>query len=172
MLSAFPIAIEWLNTSLQSIVEGTNSQKGNFAVVSTFLPEIEIWNLDQADAVEPEMVLGGEIISSKKKPKKFTNKAKKFKEGSHTDSVLSLSINSSHKNILASGSSDCTLKVWDLSKAANIHTSNHHQGKLSKVKWSPTDFSVIFTASEDGRIGVLDSRFPNDTLFHKMPFQD
>lgn len=39
------------------------------------------------------MILGGEVMINKKKPKKFTNKAKKYKEGSHTDSVLSLSLN-------------------------------------------------------------------------------
>lgn len=70
------------------------------------------------------------MISNSKKPKKFTNKAKKWKEGSHTDSVLSLSLNLNHKNILASGSADCSLKIWDITKAKNIHTSSHHQGRV------------------------------------------
>lgn len=54
MLSAFPLAIEWLNCSLGSIMQqGAQLEKGNYAIVSSFLPEIEIWNLDQVDAVEP-----------------------------------------------------------------------------------------------------------------------
>lgn len=32
-----------------------------------------------AEAVEPDLILGGEAASNKKKPKKFTNKAKKWK---------------------------------------------------------------------------------------------
>lgn len=173
MLSAYPLAIEWLNCSLDSIrgMSGGGAaklEKGNFAILGTFLPEIEIWNLDQADAVEPDLILGGEAVSNKRKPKKFTNQAKKWKEGSHTDSVLTLSLNDHHKNILASGSADCSMKVWDLSKGKNIHTSNHHKGRVQKVKWSPSDYSVLFSTSVDGTVGVLDSRFPNDTLYHKI----
>lgn len=47
MLSSFPLAMEWLNVNLGSI-NSNNPTKGNFAIVSTFLPEIEIWNLDMA----------------------------------------------------------------------------------------------------------------------------
>jgi periodic tryptophan protein 1 len=79
-----------------------------------------------AETVEPDLILGGEIVSNKKKPKKFTNAGKKWKEGSHTDSVLSVSLNHSHKNILASGSADRTVKIWDLSQGKNIYSSSHH----------------------------------------------
>ena len=113
-------------------------------------------------------MLGGEIVSGKKKPKKFTNKAKKFKDGSHTDSVLTLSLNPSHKNILVSGSADNMVKIWDLSQGTNIHSCNHHTSRVNKVKWSPTDPTVIFSASEDKTITVLDSRYPNDKLSHKL----
>lgn len=121
-----------------------------------------------AEAVEPDMILGGEVTTNKKKPKKFTNKAKKYKEGSHIDSVLSLSLNFSHKNILASGSADNTVKIWDLAQGKNIHTCLHHQSRVNKVKWSPTDKTVIFTASEDKSIAILDSRYPNDLISHKL----
>lgn len=86
------------------------------------------------------------MVSNKKKPKKFTNKSKKWKEGSHTDSVISLSLNFSHRNILASGSADSTMKIWDLGEAKNIYTSNHHSSRVNKVKWSPVDPTIIFTA--------------------------
>ena len=58
MLSAFPLSICWLNTSLESLSQAKH-EKGNFAIVSSFLPEIEIWNLDVTEAVEPDLVLGG-----------------------------------------------------------------------------------------------------------------
>jgi periodic tryptophan protein 1 len=33
---------------------------GNLAIVSSFLPEIEIWDLDVNNAIEPLLILGGE----------------------------------------------------------------------------------------------------------------
>lgn len=30
-------------------------------MVGTFLPEIEIWNLDVLNAIEPTIILGGEL---------------------------------------------------------------------------------------------------------------
>lgn len=39
MLSSFPLAIEWLNVELGSLNSG-NPVRGNYAIVSSFLPEI------------------------------------------------------------------------------------------------------------------------------------
>lgn len=165
MLSAFPLDIEWLKVSLGSISSGTPT-KGNFAIVSSFLPEIEIWNLDLTEAIQPDVLLGGEVTQSSKKVKKFSNKAKKYRPGSHTDAVTSLSLNHSNLGVLASASIDTTLKIWDISKEACVHTSAHHKAGLKKVEWSSVDVSVLFTASADGSIAVLDSRFPNDQIVH------
>ena len=52
MLSSFPLDIEWMRVDLGSI--GSNEhKKGNYAIVGSFLPEIEFWNLDVLEAVEP-----------------------------------------------------------------------------------------------------------------------
>ena len=64
--------------------------------------------------------------SSSKKPKKFSNKPKKYKAGSHTDSVTSISLNFSNLGVLASGSIDKSMKIWDISKEICVHTSEHH----------------------------------------------
>ena len=112
------------------------------------------------------MALGGEIIS-KKKPKKFSNQNnKKYREGSHTDSVISLSLNHSNISVLASGSADHTVKIWDISKQANVFTAENHTSKVKKVEWNSADVSVMFSASEDS-IAILDSRFPMDKILHK-----
>ena len=66
---------------------------GNFAIVGTFLPEIEIWDLDVLNAIEPTTILGGEKKVSKKKVKKMKKKDPSFQLDSHTDAVIALNIN-------------------------------------------------------------------------------
>lgn len=113
------------------------------------------------------MILGGELITKSKKPKKFSNQNKKFKEGSHTDSVISLSLNAANIGVLASGSADSTVKIWDIASQTNIYTANHHTAKVNKVEWNQSDVSILFTCSEDKIISILDSRFPGDKIVHK-----
>ena len=58
MLTSFPLSIQWLKVNLGSLSD-PKPTKGNYAIVSTFLPDIDIWNLDYTEAIEPEIVLGG-----------------------------------------------------------------------------------------------------------------
>lgn len=82
--------------------------------------------------------------------------------------MLSISLNRFHKNILASGSSDQTCKIWDLQKAECIYTIDHHKDRVSKVEWSPTEQTILCTGSFDKTIEVLDSRYPNDKIVQKV----
>ena len=59
-MSAFPLAIEWLPIQPTGVEAGT-ADRGNYAIVASFLPEIEIWNLDVVNVLEPTVVLGGEV---------------------------------------------------------------------------------------------------------------
>lgn len=65
-------------------------------IVGTFLPEIEIWNLDSENC-EPVAVLGSVEESEKSKSlvSKYKKKANKaaFSENTHTDAIMSLSLN-------------------------------------------------------------------------------
>lgn len=49
LLGSYPLCLEWLSMWQQT--------KTNHIIVGTFLPEIEIWNLD-SEAVEPAALLG------------------------------------------------------------------------------------------------------------------
>jgi periodic tryptophan protein 1 len=89
VLSAYPLCVEWL-PSYQ------NNNRANYAIVGTFLPEIEIWNLDVLDAIDPDVVLGdseeAEPIIKNIKSKK--NKMKQQKTSLfHTDAVMALNLN-------------------------------------------------------------------------------
>ncbi|KAI3419552.1 WD_REPEATS_REGION domain-containing protein [Psidium guajava] len=86
VISEFPLCTAWLDCPLKG------GDKGNFVAVGSMEPAIEIWDLDIIDAVEPCLVLGGQE-ELKKKKKKGKKASIKYKEGSHTDSVLGLAWN-------------------------------------------------------------------------------
>lgn len=157
MIPSFPLCVEWL-----SPFEG---EKGNFVAVGTFEPEIEIWDLDVLDSVYPTAVLG----SAGKKDKK---KKKKDASAGHTDSIMSLSWNREHRNILASASADHSVKLWDVCANACVRTFSHHKDKVQCVQWNPKQSTVIGTASYDKTAVIFDSRLPDDrqatTLKHDV----
>lgn len=96
ILGAYPLCIEWLPKW-----QGT---KGNMIAVGTFLPEIEIWNLD-SESCDPVTILGSIDLSEQAKSNTVANVAKSYKkkgaqppnlafsEQTHTDAVMSISIN-------------------------------------------------------------------------------
>lgn len=159
---------------------------GNFCAVGTFSPGIEIWNLDVLNALEPSCVLGGEDNSitdelmklqivnaatgsvknntSNSRPKTSRLKASKsgLRHGSHTDAVMSLSWNPIHRQVIASGSADRTVKLWDVTKAtsddANATTYTHHKNKVQSVAWNPQEGTLLATGSYDRTVALLDAR--------------
>lgn len=168
MLPAFPLSVAWLNFDSRD-----PENPGNFVAVSTFEPEIEIWNLDVIDAMQPVSVLGGRMDSgmpqlpsksAKKKKKKQGKDRVQFKEGSHTDSVLCLGWNSTFRNVLASGSADKTIKIWDLARGVCEHTLRVHTDKVQAMAWNPTEATVLLTGGFDQRACILDMRDPGTAV--------
>jgi periodic tryptophan protein 1 len=159
ILSAYPLCIEWLQTK--------NNIKANYAIVGSFLPEIEIWNLDVQDALEPEIVLGKVGDSDKYyknlKKKKNLAKLKEMEEFKyvHTDAVLSLNVNPFNNNILASGGADSKILLWDInrhdtSKAFKAYTE--HKDKVQSVRWNKMEDNVLISGSFDKTIKLFDIR--------------
>lgn len=71
--------------------------------------------------------------------------------------------------MLASGSGDNTLKVWDVSENSCVHTYMHHSNKVQCVKWHPTEQAVLLSASFDRRLGLLDVRKPGQVATAALP---
>ena len=61
ILGAYPLCMEWLNT--------WQGAKTNHMIVGTFMPEIEIWNLD-SESCEPTAILGSNDKGEKAKNRK------------------------------------------------------------------------------------------------------
>jgi len=157
---------------------------GNFCAVGTFNPGIEIWNLDVLNALEPSCVLGGEdtstaddLIKLQILGRKGETKQKKKKggpalrPGSHTDAVMSLSWNQIHQQVIASGSADCTVKLWDVTRggsedaaSANASTFRHHKGKVQAVEWHPKEGTLLATGAYDRTVALVDARSDGENV--------
>lgn len=85
ILGALPLCLEWLHT--------WQGQKTNHIIVGTFLPEIEIWNLDSENC-EPAAILGSLEKSEDMKANKKVLKSNSQEDiGTHTEAVMCLSLN-------------------------------------------------------------------------------
>ncbi|KAM9966732.1 hypothetical protein ACTFIR_006961 [Dictyostelium discoideum] len=161
ILSSYPLALAWMDQNPINPQE-----KGSFMAVGTFEPSIEIWDLDVVDNLIPTVILGGkeeDTADPMKKPsaKKRGGKHNKFKEGSHRDGVMSLSWNSHQRNVLASGSSDNTVKVWDITTQQCLNTFTHHKDKVSCLHWNSHEKTALLIGSHDKHVSILDVRAPD-----------
>eukprot|EP01105_Mastigella_eilhardi_P006396 TRINITY_DN17994_c0_g1_i1.p1 TRINITY_DN17994_c0_g1~~TRINITY_DN17994_c0_g1_i1.p1 ORF type:complete len:536 (-),score=178.47 TRINITY_DN17994_c0_g1_i1:508-2115(-) len=198
ILPAFPLCLAWMDMTPQSPQGAT----GNYVAVGTFEPGIELWNLDIVDPVAPVGVLGGPAGEGagaaqlddddfdmddkpRKKKKKNAKKGKKgglskrklpskvrLKPGSHTDSVLALSWNSTQRNLIASASADKTVKLWDATTLGVVHTYTHHSDKVQCVLWNPRESSVCLTAAFDRTACLLDVRVEKPPLTFALGASD
>lgn len=159
MLSSFPICLEWLPVEPSSF-SNAECDRANLAIVGTFLPDIEIWNLDILDAVEPTLILQGTgpdsmVVHSKKKNKKKTALG-------HSDAITSLHLNPFQKHILCSGSADSTIKLWDIGTSTPVMTHDCHGHKPEVVLWHHSEQGILLAATDDNMLRVADVRTPKE----------
>ncbi|EMR11703.1 hypothetical protein PNEG_00137 [Pneumocystis murina B123] len=155
MLPSIPLSLEWLDYNFG--VESGSS--GNFAAVGTLDPDIEIWDLDIIDPFYPVAILGNPKV--KKNTKK---KSKKVNSKYHVDSVLSLSKNKVRKNILASGSADTSIKIWDLESCVCTDSYVHYLDKVSYIEWHPSEATLLLSGSFDHTSMIYDVRSSKDAF--------
>jgi periodic tryptophan protein 1 len=156
-----------------------------------------VWNLDVLNALEPSCILGGEdtsaaddlmklqimnaasgaagsetqAISSRQRSSRSRGG---LRPGSHTDAVMALSWNPIHKQVIASGSADGTVKLWDVTKAGsgdakcNAGTFSHHKDKVQSVAWNPKEGTLLASGSYDRTVALVDARSDGKTSNVKL----
>ncbi|ORY42359.1 WD40 repeat-like protein [Rhizoclosmatium globosum] len=168
MLPSFPLSLEWLNYDVHNKGQG----KGSFVAIGTFDPEIEIWDLDTIDVSYPSLILGGnsnptEALGTGKKKRR----SKKPSDLYHVDAVMCLAWNKLHPSLLASGSADTTIKLWDLGSSTPevaIRSFNNHKNKVQGLAWNPTEGQVLLSGGYDKQAHIFDTRTPTSVLSFKL----
>jgi periodic tryptophan protein 1 len=169
-LVAHPLCIEWMYNT---------EHKTSLAAIGTMHPYIEIWNLDHADAVDPAAVLGGcknpgdnyNRATFKRGTGRYSKVAKErglMRPDSHTDAVTSLKWNSAcAPSVLASGSADSVIKVWDLNQLTCLGTVSHpksgNNDRVQSLDWHLTDPNVLLAGCGDS-LDILDCRRPDSSV--------
>ncbi|GBL88292.1 Periodic tryptophan protein 1 [Araneus ventricosus] len=147
VLPAYPLALEWLD------FHPSDETPGNYVAVGDMSPVIKVYDLDVVDILEPDYCLGEE-------PKK-KKKQSKVKMDCHEDAVISLSWNKHTRNILASGSADSSIIVWDLQEGVPLNKLNIHTGKVQSLLWHPFESPFLLSGCTNGLINVYDCRDPD-----------
>lgn len=139
-LPFFPLCIEWLSHDPES------EKPGNLCAIGSMNPVITVWDLDIQDSLEPAFKLGS-----------MGNKRSKKRSG-HTDAVLDLSWNRHLEHIIASGSVDQTVILWDLDNGEPNTIIKAFQEKVQTLEFHPTESQSLLTGSCDGTIKLFDCR--------------
>jgi len=139
LLPSFPMTLEWLN------YDPGEARKGNLVAVGSMAPIIDVWDVDIIDSIEPAFSLG------QKKSKK-----RNIPRIGHKDAVLSLSWNHNVRHLMASGSVDETVLIWDLREGKPARTIKDHTDKVQALQWHPMEPQVLLTGCCDGKARIFD----------------
>ncbi|KAE9419669.1 hypothetical protein Angca_004994, partial [Angiostrongylus cantonensis] len=77
----------------------------------------------------------------------------------HTGAVTDIKWDHFNDNVLASGSADCSIKIWHVTdglKAQCVQTLERHSRRVDQVEWHTTVDNVVLSAGSDSRILLWD----------------
>ncbi|XP_078180085.1 LOW QUALITY PROTEIN: putative WD repeat-containing protein C17D11.16 [Carex rostrata] len=147
ILPAFPLCMDWLDCRPKS-----GEKVDTYVREDLIDPAIEVWDLDLVGFFLWVSCL------SKIESQISQKKAKKYKKGSHRDSVLGLAWNKEVRNVIASASADKTVKIWDVVQEKCSETLKHHTDKVQTVAWSKHAPELLLSGSFDKSVALMDMK--------------
>lgn len=71
----------------------------------------------------------------------------------HSDAINALSFNSASEYVLATGSADTTIGIWDLRNLkSKLHVLQGHQQAVTSLSWHPFEEAILGSSSNDRRV--------------------
>jgi periodic tryptophan protein 1 len=80
----------------------------------------------------------------------------------HEDAVLSLAYNTLNRNVLASGSADKRIIIWDLEELKEAVKIKNHKNSVQSLKFHPIESFSLLSGSSDKTVALFDCRNPNE----------
>lgn len=154
MVPNFPLCIEWINYDPDS------REPGNMCAIGGMDPVITIWDLDIQDAIIPCIKLG----------RKMKRHEQQNRYG-HTDAVVDLSWNRIYSHVLASGSLDQTVILWDLDQRKVHSTIGKFPEKVHSLKFHPTEAQILLTGCADKKARLMDCMQPDTALSSALQWE-
>lgn len=148
LLPAVPLCMEWLNYDPCD----EQLKPANLAAIGSMSPVIEVWDLDLVDCLEPAFTLGQK---GKKK--------KKIPGVGHKKPVLSLAWNRQMEHVLASGSVDETVILWDIQHGTVAKQLKKFEEKVQGLAWHHQEAHTLAAGSCDGKVRIFDCRGDDET---------
>jgi histone-binding protein RBBP4 len=79
------------------------------------------------------------------------------KENGHQDAINAIAFNPASEFLLATGSADKSIGIWDLRNLnVKLHACTGHQDSVTSLEWHPSEEAVLGSASYDRRLCFWD----------------
>jgi len=87
----------------------------------------------------------------------FSERAHFETENAHSDAINSVSWHPSVDYLLATGSADKTIAIWDLRNLSiKLHSCENHRDVVSQVEWHPKKKAMLASSGYDRRVCFWD----------------
>eukprot|EP00494_Astrolonche_serrata_P023456 UN23714 len=123
-----------------------DSKTPSFVAVGHMNAEITLWDLTIQNPPGPSITFGG-----------LDEKSGKYRKGSHTDSILCIAWNP-HSKVLATGSSDTTIKLWTLDKSLPVATIDTKESTINSLMWHPREINLLLAGGTQNETRLINTK--------------